>query len=165
MKIEINADGYHPVSITLCPIDAKIAHTETETANAACMDRTENLTANSAEITSTAFHGGQFAFSMFGETYTAENETGRFVKILGLLADLAPDKLPALSDHLLGSARRTIATRPSLVYLKKQQYGRAHKIAPGWYVDTNMDTLRKHWLIKKISNFMGLEFGRDIVLF
>ncbi|GAA5264744.1 hypothetical protein ACOSOMT5_P1169 [Acidiphilium sp. MT5] len=165
MKIEINAEGYHPVTITLSPIDAKLPDVEAEPDNESCEDQAETLAAGGAQIAAPAIGGKQFAFCMLGETHTAINETDRFVKILRFLAELAPEKLPALSDLLLGSKRRTIASSPSLVYLKKRQYGRAHKIAAGWYVDTNMDSARKRSLLKKISDFLGLEFGRDILLF
>jgi hypothetical protein len=165
MKIEIRAGGYHPVTITLCPIDAKLADAKSEPDNESCEGQTDTHAAEGSQTAAPAIVGKQFSFCMFGETHTAINETDRFVKILRFIAELAPEKLPYLSYLLIGSRRHTIATSPLLMYDSRRLMRHARKIAPGWYVDTNMDSARKRSLLKKIIDFVGLEFGRDILLF
>ena len=103
-------------------------------------------------------------YIIFGRETIAPNQAARLVGIFKVLAELAPERLPALSNRLRGRSRCPLATHPSKIYPSAHLVRRAHAIAPGWYIDTNTDTLDKIAMIKNTCEFLDLEFGKDVIL-
>ena len=107
---------------------------------------------------------GQCGYSIFGDRQVAPNQAARLVGIFSIFAELAPEQLPALSNLLRGRSRCPLATEPSKIYPSAHLMRHARAIAPGWFIDTNTDTTDKIAMIKNACKFLGLEFGRDVVL-
>lgn len=108
-------------------------------------------------------------FEVLGQRGHERTPTAAFVRILSLLAAVAPDEIPRLAEAFAGRTRSLIAPTPEQIYARsrlKHRRGRhAKQFARNWFVDTNMDTERKIAVVKRICEILGLSYDRDIKMF
>ncbi len=165
IEINITITGFCPDAIT--PVELNILAAPNGELRLLEMPKPtiEPVTSNiDSQSTPTFRWKGQYGYSIFGEKQTAPNQAARLVGIFRTFAELAPEQLPELSRRLVGRTRRPLATDPTLIYPSRHLVRHARAIAPGWFIDTNTDTADKITMIKCACKFLGLEFGREVVL-
>lgn len=164
MKIEIKAAGYQPVEIFLQPLEV-----QEDDAGAIVADMNVDEIAEDLEISLPTSRSGKKIpgpchYSIFKQQKVASSDTERFVAIFQIVASLVPEKLPSLSARMIGPKRRTIGRSPAEIYSLSHLYHRAKEIAPGWFIDTNMDSDQKRSIVKRACEYLDLEFADDYVI-